>query len=141
MENVSFIPCGSAIHQVHALVLSSWKERLLVERLARKSSHVLQLFEQSNHHWEETMWWMLARNFGSMINSETFENIARSIPVNVLAKHKASIHQVEALLLGQANLLNDEFDDEYPKLLQREYRFLQKKYSLQQVHSPVLFLR
>ena len=141
MQNVSFIPCGTNIHQVHALVLSSWKERLLVERLARKSSHVLQLFEQSNHHWEETFWWMLARNFGNIINSETFENLARSIPVNILAKHKSSIQQVEALLFGQANLLNDVFDDEYPKLLQREYRFLQKKYNLQPVQSPVLFLR
>ncbi|RYZ29474.1 MAG: DUF2851 family protein [Chitinophagaceae bacterium] len=141
MENAAFIPCSTSIHQINQLVLSSWKERLLIERLKRKSATILQLLEQSNHHWEETFWWLLGRNFGSKINNETFEAIARSIPVTILAKHKSSIHQIEALLFGQANLLNEDFDDEYPKLLQREYRFLQKKYGLQPVQMPVLFLR
>ena len=141
MDNAAFIPCNTSIHQVNKLVLSSWKERLLVERLSRKSTHVLQLLQQSNHHWEETFWWMLARNFGSKINCESFEAIARSISLNILAKHRSSIHQLEALLFGQANLLNEDFADEYPKLLQREYRFLQKKYNLQPVPTPVLFLR
>jgi len=141
MDNAAFIPCGTSIQQINELVLSSWKERLLIERLKRKSTTILELLEQSNHHWEETFWWMLARNFGSKINSESFEAIARSIPLNILAKHKSSIHQLEALLFGQANLLNEDFDDEYPKLLQREYHFLQKKYGLQPVQTPVLFLR
>ena len=141
MENASFIPCSASIQQINDLVFASWKERLLVERLTRKSAHVLQLFDQSNHHWEETFWWMLARNFGSKINSDAFEAIAQSIPINILAKHKSSIHQLEALLFGQANLLDDNFDEEYPKLLQREYRFLQKKYGLQPASTPVLFLR
>jgi hypothetical protein len=141
MENVSFIPCGSGIQTINELVLSSWKERLLVERLARKSTHVLQLFERSNSHWEETFWWMLARNFGSKINGEAFETIAKTIPITILAKHKASIHQIEALLFGQADLLNEDFEDDYPKLLQREYRFFQKKYNLKPSKVPVLFLR
>ncbi|RYF82055.1 MAG: DUF2851 family protein, partial [Chitinophagaceae bacterium] len=96
---------------------------------------------QSSNHWEEVFWWLLARNFGAKLNSEAFEAIARSIPINVLAKHKHSIHQLEALLLGQANLLKGEFDDEYPKLLQREFNFLRKKYNLHPSSIPVVFLR
>jgi hypothetical protein len=101
----------------------------------------MQLFELSNHHWEEAFWWLLARNFGGKINGDAFEAVARCIPVNILAKHKTSLPQLEALLLGQANLLNDDFEDEYPKLLRREYNFLKKKYSLQPSAIPVFFLR
>lgn len=56
MNNVLFLPCGSGIQKINELVFSSWRERLLVERLTRKSSQILDAFEQSNHHWEETFW-------------------------------------------------------------------------------------
>jgi hypothetical protein len=58
-----------------------------------------------------------------------------------LAKHKSQIHQLEALLLGQAGLLNEKFKDEYPLLLQKEYQFLKEKYSLKPIKLPVHFLR
>jgi hypothetical protein len=84
---------------------------------------------------------MLSRNFGSTINSDAFEKMALSIPFNVLAKHKHQIHQLEALLLGQAGLLDKVFKDDYPQMLQKEHRFLQMKYKLEKIHAPVYFLR
>lgn len=135
------IACRHSIGQIKEITWLSWKERLLAERLTRKAGHVLQLLEQSKLHWEETFWWMLAKNFGSKLNAEAFEAIAKSIPVNLLAKHKSSIHQLEALLLGQAGLLEDEFEEDYPKLLQREYSFLKKKYKLVPSPVAVVFLR
>ena len=84
---------------------------------------------------------MLARSFGTKVNGDAFEALARSLPVTILSKHKNSIHQLEALLLGQANLLNRNFEEEYPRLLQREYRFLKTKYDLKPVDVPVQFLR
>ena len=45
------------------------------------------------------------------VNADVFEQIAKTIPVNLLAKHKNQIHQLEALLLGQAGLLNEKFED------------------------------
>jgi hypothetical protein len=119
----------------------SWKERLVAERLERNSKKVLLYLEQSKQHWEEVLWWMLAANFGIKVNSEAFEVMARSISVNILAKHKNQVNQLEALLLGQANLLNGEFEEDYPKLLQREYRFLKKKYDLQSNTVLPHFLR
>jgi len=141
MSSPSFIPCAASLGMVKEITWVAWKERLLVERLSRKAEAVLALFEESNHHWEETFWWLLARNFGLKVNAEAFEAVARSIPVNLLARHKNQIHQLEALLLGQAGLLQDDFKEEYPKLLQREYRFLQHKYNLRPVAVPVHFLR
>jgi hypothetical protein len=141
MNADSFIPCSASVALVKELVWVSWKERLLVERLTRKSEYILSLLKESNDHWEETLWWLLARNFGSKVNSEAFEAIAKSISINVLAKHKSSIHQLEAILFGQAGLLNEKFEEEYPKLLQREYQYLQKKLLLQPVSIPLQFLR
>jgi hypothetical protein len=75
------------------------------------------------------------------VNAEVFESIARSLPLNILAKHKNQVHQLEGFLLGQAGLLNDEFQEDYPKLLKREYLFYQKKYQLRQVPVKPFFLR
>lgn len=136
-----FIPCAASIAHVSDITWAAWKERLLAERLTRKSKLVLQYLQQSQSHWEETFWWLLARSFGAKVNADAFEAIARAVPVKILAKQKNNIHQLEALLLGQANLLNENFTEQYPILLQKEYRFLKTKYQLPMVHQPVHFLR
>jgi len=141
MNSTSFIPCEKSILTVRAITWKSWKDRLLVERMSRKARMVETYLEQNNYHWEETFWWLLARNFGIKVNADAFEAIARSIPVKVLAKHKTQVHQVEALLLGQAGLLDKIFLEDYPKLLKREYKFLNKKYKLRSIHQPIHFLR
>ena len=141
MQNRGFVPCEKSIANINELVWHSWKERLLVERLQRKSQQVLGYLKKSNNHWEEVFWWMIAGNFGIKVNKDCFEAIAQSIPVTILAKHKSSIHQLEALLLGQAGLLNKEFIDDYPKLLQREYNFCKTKYQLKEVSISPSSLR
>ncbi len=141
MHAGSFIACEKMIHQVNELTWISWKERLLVERLQKKAAIVFDHLKNNNNHWEETFWWLLAGNFGVKVNSDGFEKIARSIPLNILAKHKNQIHQLEGLLFGQAGLLEGDFNEDYPKLLQREYRFLKKKYQLKKVEAPLYFLR
>ncbi len=136
------IPCHNPSYpMLDPLGWMAWKERLLAERLERKSEHVLQLFKQSNHNWEETFWWLLAANFGMKVNSELFEAVAKTISVNILSKHKHQIHQLEALLLGQANLLEGEMEEAYPMMLQKEYQFLKKKYNLANVSIQPNYLR
>jgi hypothetical protein len=141
MHGKQFIPCEDQIQQVNTIIISTWKERLLIERLQQKTIYIESLLQQNNYHWEETFWWMLARNFGIMINSDAFEKMAQSIPVNLLAKHKQQLQQLEALLMGQAGLLEKDFKEDYPAMLQKEYRFLKKKYRLNQIHSQIYFLR
>lgn len=133
--------CSSALPVLTPIAWTAWKERLAVERLTRKSAEVLQYLEAANNHWEEVFWWILARNFGLKVNAFFFEQVARSIPINVLAKHKHQIQQLEALLLGQANLLEGTFTGSYEQLLQKEYRFLRHKYNLPQVKGAASFLR
>lgn len=141
MEANAFVSCGNMLHAVKDITWLSWKERLLAERLTKKADKVFSLLQQNGNHWAEVFWIMLARSFGTKVNADAFESIAKSVSVIALAKQKASIHQIEALLLGQAGLLADAVEDQYYQLLQREYSFLKKKYSLSPIAFPVHFLR
>ena len=141
MQSALFIPCQQHINKVPAITFIAWKERLLVERLQHKALYIENLLVQNNQHWEECFWWMLAKNFGIKINADSFEKIAQTIPVNILARHKGQVQQLEALLMGQAALLDKSFNDDYPNMLRREYIFLQKKYKLKKAHAPLYFLR
>jgi Protein of unknown function (DUF2851) len=141
MNAAGFIACENSINSVRDITWESWKERLLAERLMRKAKNVWNYLEQCNDHWEETFWWLLARNFGMTVNADAFESIARSIPLNLLAKHKNQIHQLEALLLGQAGMLDKTFEEAYPKMLAKEYHFLKTKYNLRRCPNSLFFLR
>jgi hypothetical protein len=141
MISIGFIACEKSIDAVRDIVWKSWKERLLAERLMRKAKSVEIYLQQSGYHWEETFWWLLARNFGIKVNADFFEEMARSIPLNILAKHKNQIHQLEALLLGQLNLLRGDFQDAYPGMLKKEYEFYKKKYELRSICNMPFFLR
>jgi hypothetical protein len=141
MNATAFIPCQKNISRIPELTWTSWKGRLLIERLSRKAGTITKCLQQNRNHWEETFWWLLARNFGMKVNADAFEAIAQSLPLTLLAKHKQNIIQLEALLLGQGGLLEQNFNDHYPKLLQREYRFLKRKYKLKQLPIPLYFLR
>lgn len=141
MNNGSFIPCENSIQTVKEITWKSWKDRLLAERLQRKSNMVEVLLRQNNYHWEETFWWLLARNFGMKVNADAFEAVARSVPITILAKQKQQIHQLEALLLGQAGFLEENLTDEYAVMLQKEYRYQKVKHKLKPIAIPLHFLR
>ena len=141
MQQRSFIPCESFLQNIEQLIILNWTERLLIERLQQKALNIKLLLDKNNHQWEEVFWWMIARNFGSPINSSNFENMAMSIPLNVISRHKGQLLQLEALLMGQAGLLQQKFEEKYPVMLQKEFIFLKSKYKLATVQFPVYFLR
>lgn len=135
------IPCHNSIPLVSEMVWSSWKARLVAERLQRRVTRIEQYLKESRGNWEEVFWWLLAANFGATVNSEAFEAVARSLPVSVLARHRQQIQVLESFLMGQAGLLNADFNDTYPQMLQKEYRFFQKKYNFLPLSLPIHFLR
>lgn len=135
------LPCRHGIKTVAGPVLENWKERMLIERLYRKSSQVRQHLVQNHYHWEETTWWLLARNFGIKVNADAFAEMARSIPFSVLNHCRPDLSRLEALLFGQANLLMETVTDNYAMMLGSEYGFLRRKNGLEPIRSPVHFLR
>ncbi|MEO6838428.1 MAG: DUF2851 family protein [Ginsengibacter sp.] len=141
MESGQFIPCEKLQHNLNDLALTGWKQRLVAERLISKSENIFNILKETNYHWEETFWWLIASNFGLKVNSEVFKRIAQSLPISILAKHKNNVIQIEALLFGQAGLLDNKFEEKYPLMLQKEYLFYQKKYGLKKVDGELFFLR
>ena len=141
MASLTFIPCEKQIATFPDISWQSWKDRLLAERMARKAETIEAILTGNSYHWEETLWIILARNFGMKVNADSFEFIVRSLPLSILGRHRHSVHQLEALLLGQAGFLDSSNGDGYAKMLATEYSFLRNKYNLQRAHSSPLFLR
>ena len=126
----AWIPCGHFFKDVPGIIRLNWLDRLLVERLEYKTAAIADMLAATGNHWEEAFYRSLARSFGLKVNAEPFEALARSLPLLTLARHKNDRVQVEALLFGQAGLLDHVFKDDYPNQLAREYRFLRHKYNL-----------
>ncbi len=126
-------PCEAQIGTIDPFIIKSFLSRVLVERLNDKSKVVEEKLIELKNDWDEAFYHFMARNFGFKVNAIPMEMLARSLPQQVLAKHKDQPLQIEALIFGQAGFLNQKFDDEYPKQLQAEYRFLQKKYKLRPI--------
>lgn len=124
------VPCGKSVASVPAIRWNSWLDRLAVERLERKSSYITHLFEYSGNDLEETLYILLCRNFGFKINDEAFELLAKSLPYSILKRYADNVLRLEALLFGVAGLLDELFEDSYPKLLQNEFELLRHKHQL-----------
>ena len=141
LHSAAFIPCQQSIQNLNGLVWRSWLERLIAERLLRRTEQIGIALQEEHYNWEEISWRMIARNFGIRVNAEAFESMARSIPFTQLSREKAGVQKIEALLFGQTGLLNNRFRDEYVRQLKKDYRHLRHKYKLQGAMVPVFFLR
>ena len=124
------IPCETEIQKVNQLTLTSWLDRLVSERLERKTNLISSNLEKSINDWEESFYRLILRTLGNPLNSEPFERLATVLPFKMVHKHRANILQLEALLLGQAGFLEGDFKDEYIVRLQKEYQYLKHKLNL-----------
>lgn len=125
------IPCLGRIKEIAPIHLTDWKNALTIERLENKSNRIESLLNQTKGDWEEVFYITLARNLGFGINGDAFERLAGSLPLRYIQKHRDSLFQIEALLFGQAGLLEEENeDDAYYSKLRQESLFLRNKFSL-----------
>lgn len=127
----SWVPCASQLKSVDAVVWTTWLERLAIERMEQRVQELEAVLQWTNNNWEEAFYIRLMRYMGMKVNATPFEQVAKSLPLKLLAKHKNQLLPLEAMLFGQAGLLAQIFTDAYPIELQKEYDFLRKKYSLQ----------
>lgn len=139
---VNDFPCQKQIANVDEFVIDSFLARILVERLVHKSAEVYDKLANLKNDWDETFYHLVAKNFGFKVNALPMQMLAQSLPQQLFAKHKDNPTQIEALIFGQAGFLNQNFEEQYPLNLKREYLFLQKKYNLKPLDVSVWkFLR
>ena len=131
------ISCHSLIHNIKHFDKLSWFDRLMAERLERKSSEAIKLLEYSRNDFLQVFYQWLAKAMGYTANAEAMEMLASSLPIKLLLKHKNNLMQIEALLFGQSGLLSDTHKDKYPLDLRKEHQFLKSKYKLVPMESSV----
>lgn len=130
ITNHKIISCKDFIKSISTTHLNFYFNRLIIERLEDKTSYIEEIYNYTNKDWEETFYIALAKNFGFKTNSDSFEQIAKSLPIKYINKHSNDLFAIESLLFGQAGLLNKNIDDEYFIKLKNEYTYLSKKFSL-----------
>jgi hypothetical protein len=131
------IPCAQQLKLVDDFYIKQWLDRMLIERLEEKSIYFENLHQQVKGSWEDTFYIGLARSFGFKVNSLPFELLAKNLPQQILAKHKQSSLQIEALIFGMSGLLHERYQDEYPRKLKAEFDFLCQKYKLNPLEPSV----
>lgn len=135
LNNPGFIACRDDIGNIPVFSLRHWISRMAVERLEIKISKYKEALRSTNNDWDETLYRLLSRYFGLKVNSEPFNLLACHMPLKIIRKHADNRLQVEALLYGQAGMLEPgvfekEIYDEYYSSLLSEYKILRQKYSL-----------
>lgn len=134
MDAGTWIACQNEFHKVDPILLRLSFNRLMIDRLENKTGAILSRLEENHYNWNETFYQMMSRMFGFKTNAIPFELLAKSMPVQYIAKHRNSLFQVEALLYGASGLLHEElFGDDYYLKLRKEYEFLSKKYSIKMI--------
>ena len=141
-RNYKFINCEKEFNEVDDFLRNNWLDRLFVERLEEKSVYINELLKSSNNDWEQVLFLMLLKTFGSKINGETFVELGKTIDFSIIRKLHQKPLELESLFLGQARLLDDEqVVDIHYKSLKREYDFLKHKYQLNQPFKTPEFFR
>ena len=131
LQSDSRVACQHFLPSIPSLFINSFLSVLSLERLERKTDDIAAHLERFNNSWDEAFYVMLSRNFGFGLNSEAFERLALSLPFSYIQKHSDSLFQVEALIFGQAGLLEESIPaDTYYNRLREEYAFLKHKYVL-----------
>lgn len=129
--NDKWINCERDFHSFDDFEMQNWLERMYFERLQDKSEIILDLLRNSGNNWEEVLFKLLARNFGLNVNGGAFLNMAQSIDFKIIQKNQNSQLALEALFLGQSGLLEDRIEDMQFKKFKKEYKFLKRKFSLE----------
>ncbi|NLR93120.1 DUF2851 family protein [Flammeovirga agarivorans] len=132
LTDSSKIACKTVIEDIPRITKLQMLDRVLLERIERKSLYILEKLKANDRNWEEVTYQILAEAFGFKINNSGFQRLSSIIPARLLRLHAYHPLQNEALLLGTSGLLPDRHSskDPYVRQLHQEYNFLAHKYQV-----------
>lgn len=131
-EKMDSPSCLPFLPEIPELNRADWLSSLGMERLHEKADYIKNLLRASNGDWQQAIFITLSRALGFGLNGVPFELLAKSLPLNFVMRHRDNPMQVEALVFGQAGMLEKDtyLYDDYYSSLRREYGFLKQKYGL-----------
>ncbi len=135
MKSKTLIACQDYLPVLTKFEWNQWMNRLVIERLEIKTQRIRNSLNENQNNWQKTFYEQMAYSYGLTTNEDAMLELAKRVPLRLLAKHKHQIHQLESILFGIAGLLPKQAKDNYSQLLLKEFQFLNQKYKLQAMHT------
>ena len=135
-EEHSFIPCEDLFDKDKIPLF--FEEEVLLKKLDLKSESLELSLKKNQNNYEAVLFQQLAYTFGLKVNAEIFLQLAESLDFSIIQKIKQNKVQLEALLFGICNFL-DEPKDEMMKVWKREFHFLKIKFNINEVRIAPKF--
>ncbi len=110
-------------------------EEFAIRRLQRKSAGLRLLPEAARGDTDALFHRIFFASFGNHHNALPFENLAVVTPPIVIRRQRHSLSEIEAVLFGQSDLLNEDCDDKYAKDLRARYQTVKSKFGLHAMSS------
>ena len=122
----SWLPCGDHIRCFPDSAMKLWLRSLYEERMAVKSRYMDRILLDSAKGPDEALYRILARGFGTPMNSLPFEMLVKRIPFPVLMDFRDNMMDLEAILFGHSGLLSPARNlGPYPSSLWQRYSELE----------------
>ncbi len=108
--------------------LPEFLELMKWERFERKKELVRKLWRANAQDWAKTLYLLFIRYFGFGINNDNMEYLGRCTDLKLLLRHQGL--EREAILLGQAGVIERVEDKDYANQLAKTYEYIKHKYQL-----------
>lgn len=137
-SNHQFIPCEDIFDSEK--IPFQFSEETLIKKLDEKALNIEKTLQQNKNNYEETLFQLLAYNFGLKINAEIFMELAQGIDFTIVKKISKIKNQLEVLFFGYCGWLNNN-KNESLKTWKQEFDFVIHKYQLEKRNFSPKFLR
>ncbi len=135
MESMNSIVCEPFFAKVAEVNKFATFDKVLVDRLQRKSKNILLDLDLLKGDWEQVTILLLFEYFGFKKNNDAFRQLADITEYRIINK-LSSLEEIEAYLFGMAGFLNSTHKgNDYVKKLKNTFLWLTKKFSISQ--SPM----
>ena len=126
----SFIACEDLFHKDKIPLF--FEEQILLKKLEQRAADLELSFKRNQNSYEAVLFQQLAYAFGLKVNAEIFLQLSESLDFSLVQKIRQNRTQLEALLFGICNFL-DEPKDEMMTIWKREFDFLKIKFNINEV--------
>ncbi|HLX66106.1 MAG TPA: DUF2851 family protein [Puia sp.] len=104
MTSQSFVPCERSLPAT--IQWAAFRQTLLTQRLDHRAAFIRTLLDERSPHWDQTIFYLIARSLGQPVNTDAFLKIAQSFPLSTLLRRRTEPARLENLFLEQAARLD-----------------------------------
>lgn len=108
MASPAPVPCSELLSAIGPTPLpAQWIVSLGMQRMIRRADELTYLLNRVENDWLALLWVTFARSFGQKVNDDIFEMLALRTPLSLVRRFTSDPFMPEALLLGQAGMLEE----------------------------------